>query len=466
MSMLPAISGTERETIRSASVEALDGTALCAVARTPRVRVHDAVATARNEGFEALRSTPVRDLLDRVASAGQLFVGEGAPASGRSGELIPFERYQRNVVEATGLPAGWVRTSAHWLAFGLRHAAESLRAQSPTGDLDVYDEPAYVRETDVGLAFAPRVRALGAMMPANDPTVYAWLALALAMKVPIVLRPSDRDPFTAVRLGRALRVAGVPAPAVHVLPGDRSVGEAVCREGDHAMAFGGEDALASFRNDPSVERYGPGESVALLARDPTDDELDTLARGVCRAGGRACFCLTRVVATKECDVDSLADRLARRIANVDTGGPRCGSLTDERTGVPGFAPEDADRLDDAVASLPGTDVTAEYRGDRLLERDGVSRLRPTVLRTDELVPELPFQFAGITERGRDALPGCLDDAYLAVAIGGDGLERELVRSPAVRKVYGGRYPAAVDLRETHETFLTSFLYETTTYDPG
>lgn len=464
MSMLPTISGTERETTRAASVEAIDGTTLCAVARTPRVRVHDAVSTARNEGFEALQSTPVRDLLDRIASAGQLFVGEGAPANSRIGEPVRFERYQRNVVEATGLPAGWVRTSAHWLAFGLRHAAESLRAQSPTGDLDVYDEPAYVRETDVGLAFAPRVRALGAMMPANDPTVYAWLALALAMKVPIVLRPSDRDPFTAVRLARALRVAGVPAPAVHVLPGDRSVGEAVCREADHAMAFGGEDALASFRDDPSVERYGPGESVALLARDPTDDELDTLARGVSRAGGRACFCLTRVIATGECDVDSLADRLARRIANAD--GSRCGSLTDERTGVPGFTPEDADKLDDAVASLPGTDVTAEYRGDRLLNRDGVSRLRPTVLRTDELVPELPFQFAGITERGRDALPVRLDGAYLAVAIGSDGLERELVRSPAVRKVYGGRYPAAVDLRETHETFLASFLYETTTYDPG
>ena len=463
--MLPQISGGERETTRSATVDGIrpDETA-AEVARTPRVSVRDALATARGEGFDDLAALPVRDLLDRIASAGQLFLGEGAPAAGAG--LESFERYQRRVVAATGLPAGWVRTSAHWLAFGLRHAAESLRVQSPTGGLDVYDDPGYVRETNVGLAFAPRVRLLGATMPANDPAVYAWPALALAMKVPIVLRPSDRDPFTAVRLGRALLAAGVPESAVHVLPGDRSVGETVCREADHALAFGGDDAVAQFRDDPSVETYGPGESVAVVARDPTDDELDSLARGVTRAGGRACFCLTRVVATGDCDADALADRLAERVAALP--GARYGPLDDERTGVPGFSASDASRLDDTVERLGGEDLTAARRDrdDRLVEDDGVARLLPTVLRTDDLVPELPFQLAGVAERDRASLPDCLGDAYLAVAIGDDGIERSLVRSPDFRKVYGGRYPAAVDLRETHETYLASFLYETTTYDPA
>ncbi|MHC3438998.1 aldehyde dehydrogenase family protein [Natrialbaceae archaeon A-gly3] len=460
--MLPLLSGDERETTRSVAVEGLDG-AICELARTPRIRVHEALETARRDGFDDLQTMPVRELLDRIAVAGQAFLGAGAPAS--TADLAPFERYQQQVVASTGLPAGWVRTSAHWLAFGLRHAAESLRAQSPTGEIAVYDDPAYVRETDVGLAFAPRVRVLGATMPANDPTVYAWPMLALAMKIPVVLRPSDRDPFTAIRLGRALLAAGVPESAVHVLPGERSIGETVCRESDHALAFGDEAAVGQFRDDPTVETYGPGESVAVVAREPTDRELETLARGVTRAGGRACFCLTRIVATGDCDADAIAERLAESV--VDADHARCGSLYDERTGVPGFTLERAARIDDAVSDRSGTDVTAEYRTEsRFVERDGVGRLLPTVLRNDGLVSELPFQFAGVTRCDVDDLPARLEGAYLGVVIGDDDLEQRFVRSPAIRKVYGGRYPAAVDLRETHETYLASFCYETTTYDPG
>jgi hypothetical protein len=458
---LPLLSGGEESTARTATVEGLDAPVV-EVAETPRVRVHDALDTARGTGFEALQSIPIADLLDRVATAGALFLGAGAPARGAGASLEPFETYRRRVTEATGLPAGPVRTSAHWLVFGLRHAAETLRAQSPTGGLAVYDEPAYTRETTVGLSFAPAVRVLGAAMPANDPTVYAWPALALAMKVPIVLRPSRRDPMTAIRLGRSLLAAGLPESAVHVLPGDRSVGRTVCRAADHAIAFGGEDAVAPFRDDPAVETYGPGESVAVLGRDPTAAELDSLARGVLRSGGRACFNLSRIVATGECDADAVAGALADRLVAADAG-PLHGDSAD----VPGFVDREAARgVDGAIESVDGRDVTAARRGDRLVAPDGVARLSPTVLRTDELVPEFPFPFVGVTARDRAALPACLDGAYLAVVIGAPDIETRLVRSPEFRKVYAGRYPASVDLRETHETYLADFLYETTTYDPA
>jgi acyl-CoA reductase-like NAD-dependent aldehyde dehydrogenase len=458
--VLPIISDGETSTARTTTLEGIDGPVVD-VANAPRVRVHDALSSARDAGFEALRSMPIEGLCDRIATAGALFLGEGAPTAAST---LPesFETYRRRVTEATGLPAGPVRASAHWLAFGLRHAPEALRAQSPTADLAVYDDPAYTRETTVGLSFSPRVRVLGAAMPGNDPTVYAWPPLALAMKVPIVLRPSRRDPMTAIRLGRSLLAAGVPESAVHVLPGDRSVGRTLCREADHALVFGGEEAVAPFRDDPTVETYGPGESVAVLGRDPTARELDTLARGVLRSGGRACFNLSRIVATNECDADAVAEALADRLCEADAG-----SLNEDSTDVPGFVDsETAIRLDEAIGRIDGRDVTAARRGDRLVESDGVPRLLPTVLRTDELVPEYPFPFVGVTRRDRAAIPDCLDGAYLASVIGDDEVESRLVRSPAVRKVYAGRYPASVDLRETHETYLASFLYETTTYDPA
>lgn len=451
---LPVVSMGERGTIETRTVDGIGGP-VADVARAPRVRVRAAVETARTEGFERLRAMPVREVLDCVADAASRYEGVGPAGDDRSA-------YRDRVARATGLPAGWVDVSAHWLAYAMRHAAEALRAQSPTSGLGVYDEATYTRERNVGLAWTPSGRVLGATMPGNDPAVYAWPVLALAMKVPVVLRPSDREPFTAVRLARRLLAAGIPDAALHVLPGDREVGTHVPRAADHGMAFGAEAAMAPFDDEPRVRTYGPGRSVAVVARDPTPDDLASLARGVRRAGGRTCFNLTRIVAIGDCDPDRLAEGLAARLADAPLG-----PVTDRQTDVPAFPDPDRAARIDARADAAGRDVTAAHRdGPRLVEADGTTYLRPTVVRADGLVEELPFPFAGVTRVERAALPDRIDRAYLGVCIGDADLERAMVRDPAVRKVYGGRYPAAVDLRETHEEYLASFLYETTTYDPS
>jgi acyl-CoA reductase-like NAD-dependent aldehyde dehydrogenase len=457
---IPLVSGSENErmTVRTRELAGLGGP-IATLARTPRVTARDALETARTEGFDALQDIPICELLQRIADAARRFENIGPPTN----NLEPVDEYARRVTRATGLPKGWVRTSTHWLAYGLRHAAEALRAQSPTAGLDVYDCPAYVREQNVGLAFAPRVRVLGAVMPSNDPTVYAWPALALAMKIPIVVCPADRDPFTALRLARAIRAAGIPQSAVHVLPAAHEVGDLLCHKADHTLLFGGASTVDPYRNDPRVETYGPGNSAAIIARNPTDRELDTLARGIVRSGGRACFNLTRIVATDDCNPDTLVDRLAKRITNATDGTP-----FDDATDVPTFPNTDrAKSIDEHIAAIEGTDITTSHRNnDRLAETAYGARLRPTLLRTPTLVDELPFPYAGVTHCSSENVRSALNGAYLGVCIGDNALEQELVCSPSIRKVYGGRYPSTVDLRETHETFLTDFLYERSTYDPS
>ena len=479
---LPVLSNGERETLDTRTLEGIGGS-LADVAQAPRVRIHDAVESAREEGFETLQRYSIRELLEQVADAGRRFEGIGpvgtraASSVDNARALSPRRVYEERVARATGLPIGWVHVSAHWLGYGLRHAAETLRAQSPTSRLDVYDDPTYERETTVGLAFAPRIRALGAVMSANDPAVYAWPVLALAMEVPVVLRPLRRDPFTAVRLARALLAAGVPESAVHVLPGPRDVGETIVRENDHSLIFGGENTVAEYQDNPAVEAYGPGRSIAIVARQPTERELDTLARGITRAGGRTCYNLSRIVAVEDCDADALADALARRVVKV-TGGP----VTDPETDVPSFLdPEYAQRVVERAADA-GEDVTERYRdGPRYtthdscnMGRDGGSpascaRLAPMVVRTAALVEERPFQFAGVIRRDptgpRDLLSE-FERAYLGTVVGSDRYERAFAHSPHVRKVHGGAYPPALDLRETHETYLADFCYTTATYDPS
>jgi len=457
---LPLISNGERETLDVRVVEGIGGP-LAEVSQTPQARVYEAIETARKVGFEALQDLPVRELLDRIADAGRRFESIGADTD----TLKPRSVYEDRTARSTGLPVGWVRVSAHWLGYGLRHAAESLRAQSPTAGLNVYDDPAYKRETTVGLSFIPRIRVLGAVMPGNDPAVYAWPVLALAMKVPIVLRPSWRDPFTAVRLARALLAAGIPESAIHVLPGPHDVGETVVRRSDHTLLFGSEQAVDNYCDDPTVEAHGPGRSVAIVTRQPTERELNTLARGVTRTGGRACYNLTRVVAVEDCDANDLANALAYRVADT-TDGP----VVNNETDVPSFPDTERARRVNERADDAGEDHTARYRnGSRYTAYDNHVRLAPTILRSSSLVDELPFQFAGISQRDpdhpRDLLKE-LDRAHLGVVVGSESYEEAFARSPRIRKVYANTYPPAPDLRETHETFLADFCYTTTTYDPS
>lgn len=457
---VPVLTGntTERMSVRSRELSGLGGP-VATLARTPRVTVRDALDTARTTGFDALQELPIRELLQRIADAARRFEAIGPETT----EIESLNDYVQLVTRATGLPIGWVRTSAHWLAYGLRHASESLRAQSPTSGLDIYDTGAYTRERNVGLAFTPRVRVLGAVMPSNDPAVYAWLGLAVAMKIPIVIRPADRDPFTALRLARCLREAGVPESAVHVLPAAREIGDVLCREADHTLLFGDGSTIEPYQDDRQVETYGPGNSAAIIARTPTKRELDTLARGITRSGGRACFNLSRIIATNDCDPDELAKELASRVVEAVGGSP-----FDSATDVPTFVdPDRANTIENRATAVNGTDVTASYCStDRLAEVSNGVQLRPTILRTQSLVSELPFPYAGVTQLSREKVCSALSDAYLAVCIGDNALERELVYSPDISKVYSSRYPATVDLRETHERFLVDVLYDRSTYDPG
>lgn len=459
---VPVVSGGERETVRTTTLVGVGGS-IAEVSRTPTVSAHDAIERARTDGYEALQSMPIRKLCRLLQDASLRFEAIGAAGEMDAyDETDSYEAYLTRVTRATGLPRGWVRSSAHWLGQALRHVPETLRAQSPTAGLDVYDDPSYTREHNVHLSFAPRVRVVGAVMPGNDPAVYGWPLVALAMKIPVVIRPSDREPFTAIRLARALRAAGVPGSAFHVLPGPYGLGEQIVSNADHGMIFGDEAVVAAYRDDPTVEAYGPGNSVAVVGREPTDRDVESLARGIYRGGGRACFNLTRIVATDDCDPDDLAGRLAAAVADRPAG-----DLLDDRTDVPGFPDgKRARRIDAVVDDLDGRDVTAGHRdGPRLWEDEsGTARLVPTVVRADGLVDELPFPFVGVTDLDREELFDRLDGAYLGVAIGDEAAERRLVRSPGVPKVYAGRYPASVDLRQTHEQYLASFLYTTQTYD--
>jgi gamma-glutamyl-gamma-aminobutyraldehyde dehydrogenase/4-guanidinobutyraldehyde dehydrogenase/NAD-dependent aldehyde dehydrogenase len=99
-------------------------------------------------------------------------------------------------------------------------AANCLRWYGEAVD-KVYDEIAPTASTGLALITREPVGVVGVIVPWNYPMIMAaWkIAPALAAGNSVVLKPSEKSPLTALRLGELALEAGIPAGVFNVVPG-------------------------------------------------------------------------------------------------------------------------------------------------------------------------------------------------------------------------------------------------------
>ena len=99
-------------------------------------------------------------------------------------------------------------------------AANTLRWYGEAID-KVYDEIAPTADTSLALITREPVGVVGAIVPWNYPMLMAsWkIAPALATGNSVVLKPSEKSPLTALRLGELALEAGLPEGVLNVVPG-------------------------------------------------------------------------------------------------------------------------------------------------------------------------------------------------------------------------------------------------------
>jgi 4-guanidinobutyraldehyde dehydrogenase / NAD-dependent aldehyde dehydrogenase len=99
-------------------------------------------------------------------------------------------------------------------------AANSLRWFGEAID-KVYDEIAPTADNTLAMITREPIGVVGAIVPWNYPILMAcWkIAPALATGNSIVLKPSEKSPLTALRLGDLALQAGIPAGVLNVVPG-------------------------------------------------------------------------------------------------------------------------------------------------------------------------------------------------------------------------------------------------------
>ncbi|ATE56068.1 aldehyde dehydrogenase family protein [Actinosynnema pretiosum] len=366
------------------------------------------------------------------------------------GGLGPDEHHLL-VARTTGVPVSVARAAASTIALVAAHAVDSAESARPLGGESV--------------VWRRRGRLFTVTASGNHPSVHSLWLEALALGYRVAVRPSRRDPFTALRVVLALREAGWPTGDVVLLPCDHATSDDLVRGGDLAMVFGGDAVVAKHtggaRRTP-VLTQGPGR-VKLLVTGDWEQHLDVIAESVGGLGGVSCLNTTAVLAQQ--DAAGLAEALAERLSRARPLPPEHEAAT-----LPCAPLADARALEAFVrASAAGavrlTGPVAHDLGD------GSAALGPAVHLLDgpfaeQTALELPFPCAWVAPWSRDDGVAPLRGS-LVVGTDADDLVDDLVDEPSVRNVYDLARPTWwLPPGVPHDGYLAEFLMRSTAVARG
>lgn len=222
------------------------------------------------------------------------------------------------------------------------------------------------------------VTLVAGITPFNHPLnqVAHKLAPALAVGAPIIIKPSERTPLSALRLFDLLAQAGAPARSAQIVCGDPAeiLDTFLANPAVELISFTGGVAVGKviaqrlgYRR--AVLELGGNDPLIVLADADLEEAARLAVQGAFANSGQRCTAVKRIIA-----VDVIADELAARIA-AGAQELRCGDPLDPDTDVGTVIDEAAavainQRISDAV-----TDGAQLRCGG---ERDG-ALLTPAVL---------------------------------------------------------------------------------------
>ena len=212
------------------------------------------------------------------------------------------------------------------------------------------------------------VRLVAAITPFNHPLnqVAHKLAPAIALGAPIVVKPSEKTPLSALALIELIREAGLPDAAAQVVCGDpaeildaflgHDAVEVVSFTGGVAV---GKSIAARLGYRRAVLELGGNDPLIVLADADLDEAAELAVRGAFQNSGQRCTAVKRIIA-----VDAIADALAARIA-AGAAALRVGDPAAEDTDVGTVIDEAAARLiEERVHAAVADGATLLYGGDR------------------------------------------------------------------------------------------------------
>jgi acyl-CoA reductase-like NAD-dependent aldehyde dehydrogenase len=420
---------------------------------------------ARGENRKTLDRLPVAELLGICKRAAKLFVESELPVDPEGGTGQSPDEFVRCQSSTTGLPETLCRANMEKTRFVLDEMERILAGLTRDLDLSALDT-GWVSQNGRTCSYLAEADALGAVLPSNSPGVHSLWLPSVALKIPLVLKPGRREPWTPMRVAQALIAAGCPPQAFSFYPTDYSGSTEILLRCDRSMMFGDAATLRGWRQDHRVQLHGPGWSKVLIGEDRIDDweqYLDSILTSVACNGGRSCINASGVWVPAR--GREIAEALAARLAAIEAR-----PLDDPRAEIAAFSDlAMARRISDFIdlqLEIPGArDVTAEHRGDRVVELGGCGFVLPTVVWCDSpdhplASTELLFPFVSVVELPQREMLDRIGSTLVATAITeDDDFKASLMSSRDVDRINLGDVPtSSVSWDQPHEGNLFEHLY--------
>ena len=166
--------------------------------------------------------------------------------------------------------------------------------------------------------------------PFNFPAmVPMWMfPVAIACGNTFVLKPSERDPSTAVRIAELAVEAGLPPGVLNVLHGDREAVDALIAHPEvAAVSFVGSTPIAervyraASQAGKRVQALGGAKNHLVVMPDADlDQTVEALMGSAYGSAGERCMAVSVAVAVGDDVADALVERLAPRVRGLHIGG--------------------------------------------------------------------------------------------------------------------------------------------------
>lgn len=417
----------------------------------------------QESGLAALKGFSCADLLEICVRAAEHFMQDELPLGD---EVQTPEDYVRQVSATTALPHPLVRRNMLKIRGVLAEMEHVLKGLTRGIDLSILDE-GFGELNGQALSFFPRTQSLGVVLPNNSPGVHTLWMPAVALKIPLILKPGSSEPWTPYRVIQALIRAGAPPQAFSFYPTDHNGAGEILRSTGRGMIFGDTDTTAVWRDDPRVEVHGPGYSKIIIGDDSIDEwekYLDVMVASIAENSGRSCINASSVWVSRHAEeiARALADRLARIIPrDAEDESASLAPFADERV-----AARISENIDRALAESGARDVTAAHRtGERMVSWQGSAYLLPTVVLCETAQHPLAnreylFPFASVVKVREEEIPEALGPSLVVTAITSDAklIQRLVASSNVDRLNIGPVQTNQISWDQPHEGNLFEHLY--------
>ena len=167
------------------------------------------------------------------------------------------------------------------------------------------------------------VGVVAGITPFNFPAmVPLWMyPVSLACGNAFILKPSERDPSVAVRIGELLHEAGLPEGVFNIVNGDKEAVDALLdHDGADAISFVGSTAIGEYiytRGTASGKRVqalcGAKNHLLVMPDADMDQVADALMGSAYGSAGERCMAVSVAVPVGKETGDRLVDKLRPRV---------------------------------------------------------------------------------------------------------------------------------------------------------